>query len=85
MLIWFQFLLKEETTVKGEEIESPIKIVGVVEKQLVVRINAKRRLLFCNDENMLDEITEMIPTAGHGTLVQNTLVKFEQRELDEDH
>ena len=80
----FKYLLQEETTVKGEKVESPMKILGVKEKQLVVRMNAKRRLLFCNDDQMFDEITEMIPTTGKGTLVQNTLVKFEQRELEDN-
>lgn len=62
----------------GPETKSPIKIVGVLEQQVVIRLANKRRILFCNDDELLANIVDMVPVAGEGTFVDNTLVAFDQ-------
>lgn len=60
----------------GDQTTSPIKIVGMMDNQIVIRLQNKRRLLYCENQELLDDISELIPVAGNATFVENTLVSF---------
>ena len=65
----------QEKVLKGEKETSPAKITGLMEKQIIVHIGAKKCLMYCSDE-LLGQLEDMIPATGQMEFVNDTLVSF---------
>jgi len=65
----------------GQETTSPSKIVGMVEKQIIIRIGAKRRLLCCESEELRQDLIANIPCAGQATIKDDVIMKFEKDDM----
>jgi len=49
-----------------------------MEKQAILRIGTKRRLLFCSDE-LLSKLEETIPAEGVAEYTDDSLIAFTQK------
>ena len=65
----------QEKVLKGEKEISPAKITGLMERQIIVCIGAKKCLLYCSDE-LIGQLEDMIPATGMVEFVNDTLVSF---------
>ena len=74
----FCFDHKERQMVNSPLTSSPAKITGLMEKQAILRIGTKRRLLFCSDE-LLSKLEETIPAEGVAEYTDDSLIAFTQK------
>ena len=51
----------------------------MTDDQIVVTIEAKRRLFFCEDVQLQDKIEAAIPCEAEVTFVDNTITDFEEK------
>lgn len=50
----------------------------MTDDQIVVTIEAKRRLFFCEDQKLQDDIERAIPCEAEVTFIDNTLTDFKK-------
>ena len=70
------FLKLQKVTSEDNFQTSPAKVTGTTDKEIVVRIGAKRLLLTCDDE-ICHEIQKIIPRKVQITFSQDRLFSFE--------
>ena len=55
-----------------------MRVTGVIEQQLVARIDQKKRLFFCNQKKFLDELSIECPVTILATVNGDELVDFKR-------
>lgn len=65
----------------GEVETSPCKVTSFDDNEVIVRIGAKRRRLFCEDQTVLEGLASGgIPVSGTVKFQSDTLVSFEPNQ-----
>lgn len=55
-----------------------MRVTGVIEQQLVARVDQKKRLFFCNQKKFLDELSIECPVTILATVNGDELVDFKR-------
>ena len=53
--------------------------MGMTEDQVIVTIEAKKRLFFCENKQLLEQIEESIPCEAEVTFVDNMITDFQEK------
>ena len=64
-------------TTPGQKTESPAKLVGMTSDQIIVDIEAKRRLFFAETPDLQEQMEQALPCDAHVTFVNNVITDFQ--------